>query len=518
MAAQLAGRVDPFLLRDAAARAASLTRGRGDEIARCKAIAGQLRAELSAPQLALHIDPSPRAAALCSRQAGKTFDCVHDLLDTALTRQGGYSIYVNTSKDECRNIVWDNPDQGVGLLATIERLKIPCETNDTRMSVRIPATGSRIKLIGIDDKAEVKKIRGPAYDLVIIDEAQGIPYLQALAVDAAEPGIVKRRGRVRVVGTPGEVCDGLFYEITRDDGGALKGWSVHRWTILENPGIPHAEEYLAALMREKGWTEDNETFQREYRGRWVTASSLLVYRLTAVAETLRYHDGLPVGNYDWRFLVGIDLGFYPDPFAVVVWAYCDDLPSLFEVESESFESLNTEQQAGILAGLVEKYQPERMVGDAGSGGLKQIIVGDWQQRYGLPVDVAQKEHKDSAIDAFNADLVAGRIKLRRDSALDKQMRVLPWKNQIGAKRVEDVRRNKGNFHNDLCDAGLYAYRESAFYEGRPRPQRPALGTPERINLDVSEEKARLISRVQEGPLSLYDLADDGGSEWRRWGR
>jgi Hint domain-containing protein/terminase large subunit-like protein len=455
---QAAGRVDPFRLQAATQRVASITRVRAKALEHCAAIAERLRAELAGhdKQLAYFDDRSPQSAALCTRQAGKTRVFVADLLHTSLTTLGGYSIYVRTSKDEIRNNIWDNEDD-VGLLSTIRRLSIPCETSESRLSVLVPATGSRIKLIGIDDVPEVRKLRGPTYDLVEFDEVQDIPYLKRM-LDAVRAGTVKRRGRIRLGGTPGQVADGEFFDITRQDGGRKPGWSVHEFTIYDNPGIPHAAEYVEDEKRRNGWTDDDESFQREFKGRWVTASRLLVYRLSSVPREKRYHsmptdaEGRFVGPEDWRYLIGVDLGFYPDPFAVVVWAYCDERPQLFEVESGSYESLNTEQQAGILAALVEKYNPERVVCDAGSGGLKQIVVGDWQQRYGLPVDVAQKEHKDSAIDMFNADLVANRILMREGSALDRQMTTLPWKDQIGARRVEDVRRNKGRFHNDVCFA------------------------------------------------------------------
>lgn len=505
-------------------RAAPVARDRADELARCADIARQLRAELAThpKQLALFDDPATQAAALCTRQAGKTAYNVHDLLTTSLSRLGAYSIYVRTSKDEIRNNIWDNEDD-VGLLSTIRRLAIPCETHDGRMSVYFPATKSRIKLIGIDDIPEVRKLRGPTYDLAIIDEAQDIPYLTRL-LDAIGAGLVKRKGRIRVTGTPGQVCDGEFFDITREDGGAKPGWSVHRFTIYDNPGIPHAEEYVAAKKSENGWADDDEAYLREYRGKWVTASRLLVYRLASVPSDRRYHElpldaeGRLAGPRDWRYVVGVDLGFYPDPFAVVVWGYCDDDPHLYEVSSESHESLDTEQQAAILQEVVDRFNPERMVCDAGSGGLKQIVIGDWQQRYGLPVDAAQKEHKDSAIDMFNADLVAGRILLREGSPLDDQMLILPWKDQIGARRVEDVRRNKGKFHNDRCDAALYAYRESPFYMGQPRAAGPAPGSPEHDQLLAEQHRDRVIRRLdmrnEEEALSITDLEDDGG--WRRW--
>ena len=512
------GTFKAYASREGARHFGSLTRTSVEEAEVCKKIARRIREEMQShpKQLAFFDDPSPQVAALCTRQAGKTFGCVHRQIYTALTKPNSYSVYINTSRDECRNIVWENPDN-VGLLSTLERFNIPCDVNDTRMSIRIPAMRSRIKLIGIDDSREVNKLRGPTYDDVIIDESQSIPYLRRMAIDVAGPGTIKRKGALRLIGTPGDVCEGFFHDITREDGGALPGWSVHRFTIYDNPGIPHAREYVDKIKLANGWADDDETYLREYCGRWAAASRILVYRLSTLPRERRYHAGLPLGH-DWRYLIGVDLGYYPDPFGVVVWAYCDDIPCLFEAESEQYESLDTEQQAKILAGLVEKYNPDRVVCDAGSGGLKQIVVGDWQQRYGLPVDVAQKEHKDSAIDAFNADLVGGRVRLREGSPLDKQMLVLPWKDKIGSRRVEDVHRNSGRFHNHLCDAALYGYRESSFFDARPRPSRPAAGTPELYDLRAAEEKDKELELYRAPEVdNLYDLMEDDG-DWKSWNR
>jgi hypothetical protein len=501
-------------LRASAAKAADATRARVLARRRCGEIATQICSELSPIQLAFKRDPSPTAAALTSRQAGKTFTCAHDLLDTALTVPNSLSVYINTTEDECERVIWRNPDSGVGLLQTIERLKIPCRTNETKHLIHVPAMNSFIQLIGVDDEPSIGKIRGPTYDKIYVDESQKIGYLKELVEGSAEAAMIKRHGVIRLIGTPGSSCDGFFFDITRADGGAIKGWSVHRWTILDNPGIPHAAQYLQDLLKRKGWTEDNEIFRREYKGEWVADSSLLVYRL-AKRGKLGYYDALPAGNYDWRNVVGIDLGYYPDPFAYVVWTYCEDIPVLFERESAEHEALNTEDQAYIIKRVNEQYRPERMVGDAGSGGLKQIVVGDWQGRYHLPVDMAQKEDKDAAIEMFNTDIDKGRVKFLEKSILSQQMLILPWKKKIGAKRIEDVRRNGGKFLNHACDGGLYGYRETPFYLGQPREEMPPPGSLAAASRELDERKEALLRRYDsDEPTSIYDAMDSGG--WKEW--
>lgn len=489
-----------------------------DEIERCAAVARALRAEIENHpyQPAVLEDRSPLMAICCTRQAGKTDVLSHRLFDTNLTRPGAYSAYFNTSKDECRNALWERADR-CGIQSTIERLKIPCRTNDTRMTVWIPGMSSKFKLIGMDDESETKKARGPVYDDGIIDEAQGMPFVRKLAIDALLPGTIKRKGSVIMAGTPPEVQEGnFFFDVTREDGAALPGWSVHRFTIFDNPGIPHAAEYVERIRIANGWTLDDPTYLREFCGKHVANATQLVYRLASVPRERRYYDKLPDDiKHDWRFLIGVDLGFFPDPFAVVVWAYCDDIPVLFEIDSQFHEGTDTHQQAQLLGSLIAKYKPERTVCDAGSGGLKQIVVGDWQGRYGLPVDVADKANKDSAIEAFNADIIAGRIKFRKDSPLERQMLGLPWRNKIGSRRQEDPK-----VRNDMCDAGLYAYRESHFFEGKPPEPTIDPGTPEFVVKEMSDYRERLIRDIDQEndePVNIYDMAGDD-DEWTDWNR
>lgn len=506
--------VDPYLVREAARRVAVQHRNATVEVERCAAIARKIRDDFGdhKKQIEFYDDRGPQVAALCTRQAGKTDSTVGGSLDTALTKPGSYSVYFNTSKDECRNIVWENPDD-VGLLAKLEKYKVPCKVNDTRMTVFIPAMQSRIKLIGVDDQEAMRKARGPTYDFVTVDEAQDFPNLKEFALSDIGPGTIKRRGSLRLTGTPGRVCAGYFYDVTRDDGDALPGWNVHRFTIYDNPGIPHAAEYVESLRIANGWDLDEPQLMREYHGKWVSENSSMVYRLASASPSKVYYDALPSDRqYDWRYLIGVDLGFHPDPFAIVVWAYCEDIPVLFEVDSDYHEGTDTAQQANIIASLCAKYKPERVVCDAGSGGLKQIVEADWQRRYGLPVDVAQKAHKESAIEAFNSDLVAGRIKLQRDGKLARQMLVLPWKNKIGARKVEHPK-----FRNDMCDAALYAYRESTFFEGAPRPQPVDQGAPEFEAHRMTAYKEELLAAYDEDSDigGLYDLEGDGWENWNR---
>lgn len=511
-----AGSLPSEYLRDAAMVAATSAQTGTRAKQRCAEIARALRAELSPKQRDFSDDPNPTAAALTSRQAGKTTNCVHDLFETALTVPNSLSVYINTTEPECRRVVWRNPDPSVGLLATIRRHKIPCRTNESELLVHVPALNSFIQCIGVDDAASVGKLRGPTYDKVYVDECQKIGYLKELVEGALEAGTIKRRGKIRLIGTPGDVCEGYFFDITRADGGALKGWNVHRWTLLDNPGIPHAAEWLRELMIRKGWSEENETFRREYRGEWVADSSLLVYRLAGRPLASRYYKTLPVGNYDWRHVVGIDIGFYPDPFAVVVWGFCEDIPRLFERESFEQEALNTEDQANIIRRVRDQYRPERMVADAGSGGLKQIVVGDWMGRFGLPVDMAQKEEKDSAIDMFNTDMDKGRIATVEGSILSSQMLILPWKKKIGARRIEDVRRNGGRFLNHACDAGLYGYRETPFYMAEPREEMPPPGSMGDVVREMDSRKSQLLDHYDQGEVnSIYDAMDRRGG-WSTW--
>lgn len=192
-------------------------------------------------QRAFYDDDAPLVAALCSRRAGKTRGGCPAMLRRAVRTPGRNFLYINETRPEARRLAW-NGNAGDGMRALAVRLGLDCELNEASMTIRIvrdrarPDQDTWIYLLGADDEAGVAKALGGAYAEVWWDEAQKIsPRLTETIRKVLLPALLDHNGRLRLTGTPSRQMSGLFYDVTRTDGLALKGWSVHRWNGLANP-------------------------------------------------------------------------------------------------------------------------------------------------------------------------------------------------------------------------------------------------------------------------------------------
>src|SRR5690606_25876831 len=114
-------------------------------------------------------------------------------------------------------------------------------------------------------------------------------------------------GQIALGGTPGVDLIGLFYDVTRDDKPPPGGWSVHRWSVLDNPffGATRDERYARTIQAhcdEFGLSPEDPEVQREWFGRWVKEDARFVYAVHAVPEDrLCYakYQTLPDGTPDF---------------------------------------------------------------------------------------------------------------------------------------------------------------------------------------------------------------------------
>ncbi len=499
-------------------------------------VAAQLAAGLHPVQRAAFDDPAIQRAFQCSRRSGKSWLTKIELLCAALTIPDSYSVYVNRSQAECRRIMWGGK---AGLLALCKRAGLkPTNVNQTRLTITF-ANGSTVQLIGADDAEEIEKLRGAAYDLVVVDEAQKFPRLKHFWEDIISPALGDAQGRVILTGTPSTLLAGFFYEVTKE-GSEHTGWSVHRWHYRDNLALGHLTEYNAKIKKANGWTDDHPTWLTEYENRWVGADNLRVYRFNDVPEEDRYYavhddhaDGRPhlpywtdaAGarqEYDWEFALGVDLGWYPDPFAYVVWAFCQNYPCAYEIDSYKEIRLNTDQQAELIQRLMAQYDFTLMVMDATGQGAN--IHDAWVKR-GIPIKKAEKTSgaysKRDYIELLNGALLShyelppesaghsgstlGRVKYRQGSPLSEELAVLQW-NERTLKTLRPVE-DKDHSQNDAADAALYCWKEMHNHAWEPLAQAAQPGSKE-YWAEVTAEYER-----QGQPRSLDDLFDAGRYEF-----
>lgn len=433
------------------------------ELVRRKRTREAIRAELHDRQQRVIRDAGRFIAMLCSRRAGKTELCAR-MIALALLDAGAneWVIYAARTASIARDLIW------VHLEKLNEKHGLGWEMHAHLGLVRTPA-GASFRVLGVDKKKEVQKIRGYKLRLAIFDEASTYQeHLEELVRECAEPGLMDLGGRLVLSGTPGVVCEGYWFEAST---GEIPKFSVHAWTVRENPLFPRdPEEALREVREENEWTEEDATYRREYLGEWVEDPSALVYKFVAARNTC---DELPV-EFDpatWLCTLGIDFGM-TDECAWVVLGSPKHSKDIFVLHAEKHSELLPDEAAAITAGLVQRFRPVRLVGDG--GGLGKPYIREFNRRWahdaGITVSLAEKVDKAGAISLLNGDMRGGgskpdtaRIRLHMPAAkeLAGEIKHLPWLDRAHTKE-------NPSFPNHCADAFLYAWRSHTSYWHRPK--------------------------------------------------
>lgn len=267
------------------------------------------------------------------------------------------------------------------------------------------------------------------------------------------------------------------------------------------------------------WTGEEAEFQREWRGKWVKGDARFVYPVHAVPEaTLIYAPqrlkpnlfrpghapwldidaallDLPINRragrvYQWLTAIGVDFGFSPDPFGIVVWAFTQELPDVYEIGSWKQLEVNTHDK-GVYMKTVQDDCPN-LVSFVGDTVDKE--KGDlWRQRMNLEFDTADKANKNLLEAMLADDIRRGAVHLRKNSPLHLEMQHLVYlPTKPGKKREVDKYREVGGVvHSDTCcDAGRYSFVDLTHFLAKPPSDKPKLTQAERHAAQaVQHEKA-----------------------------
>lgn len=462
-------------------------------------------------QIAFIRDPATYKTAVCSRRAGKTIACAVDLLDTALQKPKCASLYITLSRLNAKRIIWAE------ILDINRKHELGGIPNETELSIKFP-NGHIIYFSGAKDKTEVEKYRGFPLVKVYIDEAQAFrPYIENLVDDVLSKSLFDYDGTLCLIGTPGPVPVGYFYQASQSGQ-----WGHHGWTMLQNPwlerksGKPPMELILRDCKR-MGVLPSDPKIQRECFGRWVTDSNSLVFKY----DRDRNHFVNWSPNHKAQYVIGVDLGYNDaDAMAVIGWnpAYhhAGSPPSSSEtylVEEYSREKQGITELAQDLDRLVKKYNPVAVVVDA--GGLGKKIVEELRKRYGLPVKPADKARKFEYIELLNDALRNGLFLAKADGLFAQDAMLVEYDK---AKHSGDKYVISDAYHSDIADAVLYAFRESLHWISEP-VRAPALkphsqewiAEQERL---IQEQLEMELTRDQDDPanwaVTLGDSWDDLG--------
>lgn len=385
--------------------------------------------------------------AVCSRRAGKTVGIVGDALDLCLNNPGSRVLYVTLTRDNCLEIIW--PD----MLDTIERYQIPCKINHSRLTITFQ-NKSYFSCAGAKDKVQIGKFRGRKLRRIYIDEAQNFPgYLKTMIEDDLMATLRDLRGEMIVTGTPGPLKRGFFYDISSNGR-----WESHNWTAYENPHLhdpANGKDYDVTLSEErevKGIDKNDPAYVRETYGVWSESTDSLIFKFNRSINI----DKPPPGT-KMQYIFGIDIG-YNDADAIAVLGYNFSDNKVYLIEEHVKPKQNITQLMHAIDALKAKYEPIRMVMDA--GGLGKKIHEELRPRYGEHFEIADKNRKFEFIELLNDDLRTGRFKAFEGSNFEEDCYLVQWDRDVEDPTKIQISKS---FHSDICDAVLYAWRECKHY-------------------------------------------------------
>lgn len=499
-------------------------------------------------QRELILDQHLYIGARCPRRSGKTFAVTSKALHLGESKPGSRVLIISLTLKSTVENYWSGAPGG--LFAQNERYELGLKFNTTHHTWVHP-NGSRGMLRGAETKADIEHLRGAAAeaDLVILDECKSFApaLLDDLIENVIEPGLMTRNGQLLMVGTPGSIPIGQFYQATcllaripaplGEDlqrtiptcihyaerlapGPAYQGlsevelhdlFSLHTWTIEDNLAVPGQWARALSIKRRKGYGDDHPVWRREFLGEWVSDANDLVYafaKMQAEAKCIWQPDfeanaltGLDEKDGPWHLLMGLDLGFVDDS-ALVLVAYSESLQELRHVYDFKAPGLDAQAFAEEVLGTIDTYgQPEMVVADVGGGGSKMIIEM-LNQRYGLAIQPASKREKQDHIELINGDFHANRVKIIPNSDLAHELCGLQWDlsndSKVILSRTGRLREDP-SCPNHLCDALLYVWRFSYHYYAKPREEQVVKGSPEWWTAYEKEQLERARARRRGGP-------------------
>ena len=398
------------------------------------------RPKLFAQQAAFIQDPKKLKAALCSRRAGKSHMAGCYVIAEALKHPRATVPYVALTRGHAKRIMWKT-------LLDLTRPYNP-QVNLTELRITL-SNGSDIVLAGANDEATAEVFRGQKFPLVVLDECASFrSHFREMVEEVIEPALIDYNGTLAMIGTPSAACRGLFFDATTAKDSP---YSIHKWTILDNPYIPHAQSWLNERMSERGWDETTPAYRREWLGEWVASTDSQVY---AFSKERNIAKAVPK---KLDYILGIDLG-YDDETAFVVIGYRPDDPNVYVVETYAKSEMIITDIIRVIEDLTARYKSfVRIVAD--TGGLGKQIAAELRKRYGVPVFPAEKTQKAEFIQLANDDFRQGKIQvLPSEINFIEEITALQWDEEKQGRFIEDPR-----FANHRCDAFLYAWRESTHY-------------------------------------------------------
>lgn len=398
-------------------------------------------------QIDFILDPAQLKAGHCTRRAGKSYGVALYMAKEAWENPGVSIVYIGLTQSSAMKIIWKD------ILKVIDRqFNLNCKFDEYKGTVTFP-NGSVIYVTGADARTEdMAKLLGQKFKLAVIDEWSKYRIdLKALIYDVLKPSVADYRGTIVGIGTATNFVKSFAAKVV---SGEEKGWSVHKWSALDNPHMKEqfADE-MAKLKAANPKVETESWYRQNYLGEWVVDRSKLIYK--SQVENLVDYMPETRNKKPFEYVLGIVLSFQRfTGFSVL--AYSEGYREAFIVESHKWENMDiyhAVEEAGRLHAI---YNFSSMVCADASKKLAEMI----RQRYTLQIqEVTDKLDKSSLIALFNSELNLRNIKVLSDNT----ELIEEWDSIISDDRMAVKHLNKiiehPICHRSIADATLFAWQK-----------------------------------------------------------
>ncbi len=419
-------------------------------------IGSKLEDETFPQQKAFIVDESKRSTLKTPRRAAKTESIIRKMFRVMKRKPGSISVYVSMTRENAKRNVWSR------LQIMAARYKLEVLFNHSDLTIRDPVNNSMIWITGLATAAEIAKLRGNKYDLVVVDESQDILIdFEDFIMSVLIPALGDRRGQLVLAGTPDPWRRNKYWHDVRNSkDGKWKRWVHFGWLLTDNVYFQDPAGYLAQVLEEEGYAADDPRYRAEYLGEDAISTSNL-----AVDSYSQDRNAYPGSVFDvfsnchgYHYLMAANPRFKANS-AFVVACYSSRRRHVIFLESLS-GLVGVSELADATKQLMDKYPIEIVTcieTDMGRDFAAELLA-----RYQLPITPFEKRDERMRLAFLNSDLRTGRLQVVAD---ENAKLIDQWANVLWDKDRQKILSGQDC---DLFNAAGYAHMACrSFFEEEP---------------------------------------------------
>ena len=360
----------------------------------------------------IYNDKSPNRAVIGTRQFGKSRLAAVEIIDAGINNPGSDCAYVDMDIEHGGKVIWTEVEK------LFDEYNIPAKIVKGVIKFQNKATG----YIFSGRPAEIKKLQGLKYAILIIDEAQEANAL-ANILTMCRPALMRYNGRVLLLGIPGRVRTvGPWWEIT--EGSKKHTFSQHRGSFRDNTALSEAAKIRIFDEEKERLGPKSPDFYRHWLGLWPELNNALRV----------YHYDPDKNGYDGSAppckltAIGLDPGGVKDSEAIVVIGHGNDDGIVWHLDEDvtaKGDGGSWDDSGDRMGPMQEKWNPQKRFYDWGSAHKDSLTLIYKSDKHIVMEGVPSKDpYAESR--RINQMLESGRLMIERGSKLEADLLYTMW--------------------------------------------------------------------------------------------